>query len=173
MLTGTDGLGPLAKQGAMPLQLAREVRADQYGIRTQVLMDGQAIKLEVVLEARIELQVPTPKDQICCVATLTALDLAASKLMANADRQADDGVFSRDLIDLAMMDLPLTQLLAAKGKAVQAYGSVIDRDLGKAIDRMAQRAGWLDRCMQAMSMELPKAVVFQKIRKLMRLLPTL
>jgi hypothetical protein len=98
--------------------------------------------------------------------------MAISWFSINADRQADDGVFSRDLIDLAMMDLPLPQLLAAKDKAVQAYGSAIDRDLGKTIDRMAQRAGWLDRCMQAMSMELPQAVVWQKIRKLKHLLPT-
>jgi hypothetical protein len=56
-----------------------------------------------------------------------------------------------------MMDLPLTQLLAARNKTVQAYGDAIDRDLGKAIDRMTQRAGWLDRCMQAMRMESKKS----------------
>ena len=29
--------------------------------------------------------------------------MTASKLLANSDRWADDGVFSRDLIDLAML----------------------------------------------------------------------
>jgi len=171
MLTGVDGLAPIVRHGSMPLQLARDVRVDQYGIRTQVLMDGQPIKFEIVREARIELQTPTSQDQICGVSTMTLLDLAASKLLANADRQADDGVFSRDLIDLAMMNLTVVQLRAAIDKAAQAYGLSICRDLSKAIDRAEQRVGWLDRCMQAMAMETPKAVLWQKIRKLRRVLP--
>ena len=35
MLGGADGLAPLVRPG-MHLELARELRADQYGIRTQV-----------------------------------------------------------------------------------------------------------------------------------------
>lgn len=168
MLTGTEGFAPITRPGAVPLQLARDVRVDQYGIRTQVLMDGHAIKFEIVREARIELQTPAPQDQICGISTLTVLDLATSKLLANADRQADDGVFSRDLIDLAMMDLSLPQLRAAVDKATQAYGQAICRDLSKAIDRAEQRVGWLDRCMQAMAMQIPKALLWQNIRKLRR-----
>jgi hypothetical protein len=172
MLTGAQGLAPIVRAGAMPLQLARDVRADQYGIRTQVLMDGHAIKFEIVREARIELQAPTPQDQICGISALTELDLATSKLLANADRQADDGIFSRDLIDLAMMNLTVVQLRAAVSKAEQAYGKSICRDLAKAIDRAEQKVGWLDRCMQAMAMETPKAVLWQNIRNLRRVLPT-
>ena len=171
LLTGPEGLVPITRQGAMPLELARSVRADQYGIRTQVLMDGQAIKFEIVREARMVLQAPGPEDQICGVGTMSVLDLATSKLLANADRQADDGVFSRDLIDLAMMDLPLSTLRAALDKATQAYGVAVSRDLAKAIDRLEQRAGWLERCMGVMAMTLPKAVIWQKIRKLRRVLP--
>ena len=171
MLTGAVGLTPVTRQGALPLQLARDVRVDQYGIRTQVLMDGQAIKLEIVREARIELEAPGPLDQVCGVATLTTLDLAASKLLANSDRHADDGVFSRDLIDLAMMGLPLAQLRASVDKSSRAYGQAITRDLARAIDRVQRRQGWLERCMQAMSVQLPKAVLWQKIRKLRRALP--
>lgn len=92
------------------------MRADQYGIRTRVRMDGHAIKFEIVREARIELALPGPDDLICGVGALSVLDLAASKLLANSDRQADDGVFSRDVIDLAMMDLPLAPLRAAVEK---------------------------------------------------------
>ncbi len=170
-LTGTSGLNAIARQGVMPLVMLREMRADQYGIRTQVQMDGMAIKLEVVRQARIELQPPDPQDTICGISTLTALDLAASKLLANSDRQADDGVFSRDLIDLAMMALPLPALREALAKAEQAYGPAVVRDLGKAIDRVQQRQGWLERCMQVMAMDSPKAVLWQKIRALRRLLP--
>ena len=57
---------------------------------------------------------------MCGVPSLTPLDLAASKLLANADRWLDDGVFSRDLIDLAMMAprLPLLREAVAKGEKV-------------------------------------------------------
>ena len=166
LLTGLEGLAPITRQGAMPLELLREVRADQYGIRTQVRMDGHAIKFEIAREARILFQAPESKDLICGVNTLTQLDLAASKLLANSDRQADDGVFSRDIIDLAMMNLKMPQLREALGKATEAYGTSISRDLIKAIDRMQNRQGWLDRCMQVMAMDMPKAVLWQKIRSL-------
>jgi hypothetical protein len=170
LLTGLDGLAPITRRGAMPLELLREVRADQYGIRTQVRMDGHAIKFEIVREARILFQEPEPQDQIAGVKTLTLLDLAASKMLANSDRQADDGVFSRDIIDLAMMDLKLPPLRQALEKATEAYGNSISRDLAKAIDRMQNRQGWLDRCMQAMAMDMPKAVLWQKIRGLRRVI---
>ena len=171
LLTGPDGLAPITREGAMPLELLREVRADQYGIRTQVRMDGHAIKFEIVREARILFQEPVPQEQICGVNTLTLLDLAASKMLANSDRQADDGVFSRDIIDLAMMNLKLPQLRRAFEKATEAYGTTIARDLEKAIDRMQNRQGWLDRCMQVMAMDMPKAVLWQKIRSLRQILP--
>lgn len=171
LLTGLDGLAPITRPGAMPLALVREVRADQYGIRTQVQMDGHAIKFEIVREARIALQTPGAQDQLCGVGTLTVLDMAASKLLANADRQADAGVFSRDVIDLAMMDLSLPQLRAALEKASEAYGAAISRDLGKAIDRMENKPEWLERCMQAMAMNMPRAVLWKKIRTLRHVLP--
>ena len=169
LVTGTQGLNALLRPGAEPLTVGREVRADQYGLRTQVQMDGQLIKFEVVREARIAQEMPGNSDVICGIATLTRLDLAASKLLANSDRQADDGVFSRDVIDLAMMNLRLPLLQAALAKAELAYGASVARDLAKAIDRLQERAGWLERCMQAMAMTLPKAVVWQKVRALRKL----
>ncbi len=169
-LTGPQGLQPITRAGAMPLVLLREVRADQYGIRTVVQMDGQAIKMEIVREARMALEPPLPEDEVCGIGTLTLTDLAASKLLANADRQADDGVFSRDVIDLAMMTLPLPHLRRALHKAEQVYGAAVRRDLAKAIDRFEHRKDWLDRCIQAMAVDLPKALMWQKIRRLKRLL---
>jgi hypothetical protein len=172
MLTGRDGLASITRQGAMPLELVRDVRADQYGIRTQVRMDGHAIKFEIVRESRIVFQDPGLQDVVCGVSTLTPLDLATSKLLANSDRQADEGVFSRDIIDLAMMNLEQPLLQAALEKATQAYGTTIARDLRKAIERMQNKPDWLDRCMHAMAMDLPKAVLWQKIRNLRQVLPT-
>ena len=175
LLTGPGGLAAITHTNAFPLVTLREIRADQYGMRTQVQMDGQAIKFEIVREARIVLEQADEGDKasnnICGVSTLTRLDLGTYKLLANSDRQADDGVFSRDVIDLAMMSLPLPTLRAALEKAQQSYGPSVARDLGKAIDRLQNRAGWLERCMQVMFMRLPKAVLWKKVRALRRLVP--
>ena len=171
VLTGGDGLAAIARPGAPPLEVVSEIRADQYGIRTRVSVDRQPIKLEIVREARISLDVPGTGDELCGVPALTALDMAASKLLANSDRCLDDGVFSRDLIDLAMMQPPLRLLRNAVGKAQGAYGAAILRDLERAIGRMGERRGWLERCMEAMAMTDPPALVWQRIRRLSRVVP--
>ena len=116
------------------------------------------------------LAAPGKKDDVCGIATLTLLDMAASKLLANSDRWNDDGVFSRDLIDLAMMNPALALLRQAIAKAEPAYGAAIRGDLGKAIDALQNRHGWLERCMQVMAMEMPKALLWQQVRKLRRVL---
>src|SRR5690606_28440298 len=59
LLTGAAGINALVRPGAQPLLMLREVRADQYGLRTVVQMDGQGIKFEIVREARIDLETPT------------------------------------------------------------------------------------------------------------------
>lgn len=170
-LTGVDGLRAITRSGMPVPGLLGELRADRYGIRARVELDGHPIKTEIVLEARIELEAPGPADAICGISTLTPLDLAASKLLANSDGWADDGVFGRDLIDLAMMRPPLVLLRKAVAKAEDAYGASVLRDLDRAIERMKTRQGWLDRCVQAMDMRDPKAVVWQRIRGVGRVLP--
>jgi len=171
LLTGSQGLKPITRASTQPLLLVRDIRADQYGIRTIVQMDGQKIKFEIVREARIDLETPGLRDQICSVSTMTTLDLATSKLLANSDRYADDSVFSRDLIDLGMMDLSRKELCGALEKAEQAYGPSVTRDLTRAIECLQGRKGWLDRCMLAMGISLPKAQVWAKIRRVKRILP--
>jgi hypothetical protein len=170
LLTGTDGIAALVREGAVPLVQTREIRADQYGIRTMLQGADMPIKFEIILEGRIALATPGSKDEICGVATLTAVDMAAGKLLANSDRWNDDGVFNRDIIDLAMMDPSLALLRSAIAKAAGAYGQAITRDLDKAIDRMQTRQDWLARCMQKMAMTLPRAAVWERIRKLRRVL---
>jgi hypothetical protein len=171
LLTGPSGLAAIQRPGTAPWAQVRHVRADQYGIRTTLQIAGEPVKFEVVLEGRLKLDSPGAGDEICGIAALTPLDMAASKLLANSDRWADDGVFSRDVIDLAMMKPPLRLLRAAVAKAEQAYGESVLRDLAKAIDKLQSRAGWLERCMQVMAMTLPKALVWQRIRALRRILP--
>ena len=168
LLTRPGGITGIVHAQAIPLEQIKEVRADQYGIRTLLRVTGQPIKFEIVLEGRIQLAAPTVKDEICGVTTLTPLDMATSKLLANSDRWADDGVFSRDVIDLAMMKPSLALLRQALLKAHGAYGNAIRQDLDKALLRLQTRHGWLERCMQAMAIVEPKAVVWQRLRALRR-----
>ena len=168
LLTRNDGLQAMARPGA-ELQQAGEVRADQYGIRTSVRVEGTEIKFEIVLEARIELEAPGPADRIGDIATLTPLDMAASKLLANSDRWADESVFSRDLIDLAMMQPGTALLRRAASKARLAYGDSIDTDLAKAADALLRRPGRMDRCMAMLQMmpSVPPALLRHRIKALL------
>lgn len=93
-----DSLGALLKA---PIQHLREVRADRYGIRTVLEVDGTPVKVGIVREARIEIQgCPHP---VFHVPTLSHEDMQAEKLLANADRGLDKPTMNRDIIDLAMM----------------------------------------------------------------------
>lgn len=166
LLDARKDLAPIQREGSNLWPLAREVRADQYGIRTIVLVDGQPIKFEIVREGRIEFELPRRADVICGISTLTPLDMAASKMLANADRWGDDGVFSRDIIDLAMMNPRLPLLRQAAAKAEQAYGRSVRDCLGRAIDRFQNRLGHAERCMEVMAMNCPKALLWQRMRGL-------
>ena len=92
--------------------------------------------------------------------------MATSKLLANSDRWNDEGAFNRDLIDLAMLDLPPAQLQKAVSKAKGAYGTSILADLEKAITKTQSKKEWLERCIKAMDIDIPKAVLWKKIRNL-------
>lgn len=165
-----NGLEALFRDNALPFAPLRDVRIDRYGIRTMLEVVGREIKFEIVLEGRIELDAPGPDDTVCGIATLSPLDMATSKLLANSDRWNDDGAFNRDLVDLAMMQAPRKLLEAAVTKAQGAHGEAILDDLAKAIDRVENRNGWLERCMQAMAMDMPKAVLWKHIRGLKKIL---
>ena len=165
-LTGIDGVQAIVRPGAL-LEASRAVRADQYGIRTLLRTEGVDVKFEIVSERRIALAVPGPADRVCGVATLTPVDLAASKLLANSDRWRDDAVMSRDLIDLAMMQPGAALLRAALAKAKAAYGKNVAADLDKAIEALRARPQRLDRCREALQMTtVPKALLWTRIKAL-------
>jgi hypothetical protein len=170
LLSGTAGMQAICRADidlAPVFSQTREVRADQYGIRTMLRVADVEIKFEIVLEARITLDAPGADDLLCGVATLTPLDAAASKLLANSDRWRDDAALSRDLIDLAMMAPPKALLRQAIVKAQGAYGASIEADLRKAIQALRERPHRLDRCMQAMRMTtVPKALLWKRIKAL-------
>lgn len=165
-LTGPDGINALTRPG-LPLTQTREMRADQYGLRTLLRVDDVDIKFEIVLEGRIALEAPGADDRLCGVATLTPLDMATSKLLANSDRWRDDAVLSRDLIDLAMMAPPKPLLRLAIDKAAGAYGDSVATDLARAIQDLRERPHHLDHCMHAMRMTtVSKAVLWTRIKAL-------
>jgi len=122
-----------------PLAQLRDLRSDQYGVRTFVEVDGAPIRLEFVREARIELSGVV--DPSLGVAVLTHDDLFAEKLLANADRHLDPATSSRDAIDLAMMTRAWGPAPHASWrKARGAYGDTVDRALAGAIARLRDDA---------------------------------
>jgi hypothetical protein len=158
-------LSPLLLPGKK-LDLVRELRTDQYGIRTIIEINHAKIKLEIISEGRISFEQPTLDDQISGVPALTRLDLLTSKLLVNSDRYADDSVYSRDLIDLAMMQPKQDELHQAIEKAKKAYGDSVKRDLLAAIDYLFRREQRLEKCTDYLRMEIPNSVVYQNIQKL-------
>jgi hypothetical protein len=166
MLTDRRGIESVCRPG-LTLTPASDIRADQYGIRTMLSVAGVEIKFEIVLEGRILLETPSAESRICGVPTLTPLDMASCKLLANSDRWSDGAVFSRDLIDLAMLDLPRPELKRAIEKAKMAYGQSIERDLAKSIQALADQKGRLEVCMSALKIDgIPKTLLWKRIRNL-------
>lgn len=161
------GLG-LFKEHQEELAIDR-MRMDQYGIRMVVSINESAlIKFEIVNEGRVEIQKPGVVSRICGVSILSRLDMATTKLLANSDRWADRAVYSRDIIDLSMLGLSKKELGQAISKAETAYGSSIMQDLKKSLTYLTETPKRLDQCMEAMSIDLPRAVLWQKLKKLER-----
>lgn len=138
-----DSLGKIASE---EIVLAREVRADRDGIRTFVVDGELRIKLELILEGRIDLA--GDLDPRLGVPVLTEGCLAAEKLLANADRGVDDSTYARDVIDLAFLAAKTGPTPVEEGIALAkaAYGAAIARDLGQTLARFRSRRGWLAEC---------------------------
>lgn len=141
-----DSLGQLL---ARPLKLAREVRADRYGIRTFFDSDGEKVKFEIVAEGRIDLaSLNLPQISVPC---LDRVSCFAEKLLANTDRWADRSVMSRDLIDLAFMasywgPIPSEALVIAEN----AYGVSILRSLQRAVLQLESDDSYRKLCIATM-----------------------
>jgi hypothetical protein len=162
-LVHRDGITALTH---VPVETVRRVTTDQYGIRTFVAVQGMPIKFEIVAEGRIDLQQPDAADAICGVPTLTSLDMAATKLLANSDRWADPGVFSRDLIDLAMLEPDQTLLTEAIAKAETAYRSAVVQDLSRAAEHLLDTPNRLATCLRKLRVNVPEPVVRERIIRL-------
>ena len=161
-----QGLQVLMKSTDASQLQTSDIRSDQYGIRTKVFVEGKPIKFEIVLEGRISLAKPGKKDSVLGVATLMKIDMAVSKLLANSDRGLDVGMHCRDVIDLAMLNLSKSEFAEATTKSEAAYGEAILKDLAKVIGMLGEANGLLERCMKAMDVSVPRALLWQNISKL-------
>ncbi|MFZ5467811.1 MAG: nucleotidyl transferase AbiEii/AbiGii toxin family protein [Myxococcota bacterium] len=132
--------------------LPRPARADQYGVRFPIAFEGELIKLEIFCEARIALDPPenVPGLSVGCLSTG---DRFAEKLLANADRWADDSIEARDLIDLAMMRRKGPIPHAAVAKAAAAYE--VEPALKRALEAFGRRPGFRARCIEALEIHPP------------------
>ena len=160
-----QGLQALMKSTDASQLQTSDIRIDQYGIRTKVFIEGKPIKFEIVLEGRVGLAKPGKKDSVLGVVTLMKIDMAVSKLLANSDRGLDIGMHCRDVIDLAMLNLSKAEFVEATTKSEAAYGEAILKDLAKVIDMLGEANGLLERCMKAMDVSVPRALLWQNISK--------
>lgn len=162
-LRNTISSASLGEILALPVELVRDVRADRYGIRTFVRVDGIPIKFEIVSEGRID--IAGAIDPVFGVPTLSREDMYAEKLLANADRFGDVSVASRDAIDLAMLIEHWGAVPdQAWAKARRAYGQSIDTSYMTAIDLVGDQA-YLASCLNKMHMD---PAMLERIPELLR-----
>ena len=140
-----------------PIALAREVRADQYGIRTFLAEGAVNLKFEIVREGRIDLggadvtHIP--------VACLTRTHCFAEKFLANADRGLDASTLSRDIVDLAFMihGWDAADAIAGLAIAESAYGSSVRRALKAVRQKLREDRSYRNRCIEGLAIEAPRA----------------
>ncbi len=163
-----EGFGTITLE---EVRQTRDLRLDQYGLRTFLEVGGVEIKFEIIREARIDLD--DEGAELCGIRTLSRLDMVASKMLANSDRWGDTSACSRDLIDLAMLAPDSALVLAAIEKTGAAYGEdSIRSDLHRAFEALRQKPHRLEACMESMKMTLPTALLWKNIRELISRVPT-
>lgn len=133
-----------------PPPTVRPLRADQYGVRVFLEIDGQPLKLEFISEGRIDLDgqpggpVPVP--------LLSRTSMYAEKLLAMVDRGLDRATQYRDVFDLLYMihrwgPIPEAAIAEAKrayGRAVRQVARKIIEHLKKHPEQVAHSMGTLD-----------------------------
>ena len=166
-------LGAILPRPPAGIALLRDVRADQYGIRTVIGVDGAPVKFEIILEARIGIQPVT--DQDFAVPVLDRRTCFAEKWLANADRWNDTAVLSRDAIDLAFMLQAWGEDEAGAGAvlATAAYGNAIRTAALGACAKLRAGAPYRAQCAANLGISDTKALAagLRKLEKLADSLP--
>lgn len=146
-------------EGLERLQFPREMRIDQYGIRFTAVSGTTALRIELIREARIDLD-PGDRPAWSPVDCLTIPDCFAEKLLANSDRWADRQVLSRDLMDLAALRTrcgPVPEPAWTKVEA--AYKSAPAEDLRKALALVNGDPEYRRRCFLGLEVRDPKELL--------------
>ena len=141
------------------LGFPRETRIDQHGVRFPVELEGETISVELVREARIDLD-PGVRPDWSPVDCLSLTDCQAEKLLASSDRWADRQVLSRDLIDLGALRSRVGRVPEdAWAKAEKAYRTVIRDDLFKALTAFTGDASHQRRCFEGLHIDRPAEIL--------------
>ena len=122
----------------------------QYGIRLLIIVEGEPIKMEIIVEARFQLDSPRYPNW-SPVACLSLNDCFTSKLLSNSDRYMDDSVEGRDLIDLAVLRLQSPIPQDSIEKAEKAYEVI--RPLKEAIQRFQQREEYREKWFSSLQID--------------------
>jgi hypothetical protein len=138
------------------LSLPKPIQTNQYGIRFPVIVSDTTVKIEIVVEARIDLGEPEYPSW-CRIPCLNRIDQVAEKLLANSDRALDTSVQSRDLIDLAILRLDAPFPIEAIEKAKGAYPVI--ESLKNAIVYFQQHPDYRESCFQSLFVKSPKRII--------------
>jgi len=161
-------LGSLMPITIPNVSLLRDVRADQYGIRTIIGVHDHPVKFEIILEARIQVAAMMVKG--IPVPVLDRISCFAEKWLANADRWNDKAVLSRDAIDLAFMLSAWSIDDATEGarRATEAYGDAVKRAAVGASVKLLEDASARRSCANALGIS-DEARLLAGLRKLAKL----
>lgn len=159
-LASTRGYaGLFTEDGLSRVELQREMRIDQYGIRFPAVCDGALLKVELIREARIDLGAGS-RPEWSPVECLSIPDCYTEKILANSDRWADRQVLSRDLIDLAALRMRFGAIPdEAWSKAEGAYKSAAWMDLRKALEAFLSDTVHQKACFQGLQVADPVSLL--------------
>lgn len=148
VLAGQPNLDAILRPGAQ-VECLREVRTNQYGIRTFVRSRETNIKIEIVRASR-DTPLQGEIDDRYGIPVLSRPHMYAEKLMANSDRWFAPDVASRDIIDLSVMISRWGPIPAeAWGIAEDAYGDKVREDFDKAVDKI-RKPEYIESCAEKM-----------------------
>lgn len=150
--------GLFENPGEAGISFPRELRVDQYGIRFPLICGEQQMKVALFREARITLD-PGVRPEWSPVECLSLTDCFAETLLALSDRWADRQIFSRDLIDLAVLRARVGPIpLEAWSKAEAAYKTAPRLDLEKALAALEEDSEYRERSFAGLRIEDPTRV---------------
>jgi hypothetical protein len=151
-LVRDGGVASILRPG-MTLDVPREPSIDQYGIRFPVRVGTELVKVEIVREARVELEPPV-REAFCALPLLSVEDCIVEKILANSDRGADATQFDRDILDLSILREahgPISD--RAWVRAARAYGEHARADVVKSLVRILRDTERRERDFRALRVD--------------------